>query len=129
MAASVQKNQQSTISQRTHPDGGLGAVDEEVVTVETCPSGGELVPLALIDEVYGENGLQNILRRHLTLLKTLAVLLNTFFTGDVCLRYSSAENGNNLVWALCRQLVGDQLVQPSSRDSVVFEGGGLKQLN
>ncbi|GFF28865.1 hypothetical protein IFM46972_02469 [Aspergillus udagawae] len=129
VTATVQENEQATISQSTDTDRALGSVDEEVVAVQAGSGRGKFVTLALVDEVHGKDGLEDILGRHLTLFEALAVLLDTAFAGQVSLGYRTAQNSHDGVWTLSGQLVRDELIQPSSGDGVLFERRSLQQLD
>ena len=91
VGSSSQKHKQTTISKRSDTNRALGAVDEEVVAVKTGSGSGELVSVAFVDEIDGEDSLQNILRRDLTLLQAFAVFGNACLAGDVGLGDSTAE--------------------------------------
>ena len=129
VAATGQQDQQAAVGQGTHAHRALGSVDEDVVAVVARARGGELVPGALVDEVHGEDGLEDILGGYLTLLQPLAVLLHAGFAGLVRLGDGTAQDRDDGVGALGGQLVGDQLVQPPGGDGVLLEGGRLQQLD
>ena len=129
VTATVQQNKQATVSQSTNTDRALGSVDEQVVAVQAGSGCGELVTLALVDEVHGENGLEDILGGHLTLFEALAILLDTGFAGQMSLGDRTAQNSYNGIWTLRGQLVRDELVQPSSGDGVLLESRRLQQLD
>jgi hypothetical protein len=129
VTASAEENQETAVSKGTDTDGALGAVDEEVVAVQAGASSSELIALALVYEVDGEDSLENILGGDLALAKTVAVLFNSSLASEVGLGDSTTNDSNNLVGTLSSQLVGDKLIQPSGGNGVVLESGSLEKLN
>ncbi|KAH6606988.1 hypothetical protein Trco_006141 [Trichoderma cornu-damae] len=129
VAVAVEEDEETTIAEGADADGALGAVDEEVVGVETSTGGGKLVPETFIDEVDGEDGLQDLLGRHLTLFQTSSVLGQQRLAGDVRLGDGTAHNRQHGVGALGSKTLGDELIQPASGDGVLLESLGLEQLD
>ncbi|PNY27761.1 Uncharacterized protein TCAP_02317 [Tolypocladium capitatum] len=129
VAVAVEQDEETTIAECADADGALGAVDEEVVAVVARTGGGELVAVALVDEVDVEDGLENLLGRDLALFQTGAVLGHARLAGNVRLGGGAADDGEHGVGALGGEPVGDELVEPAGRDGVVLEGFRLQQLD
>ena len=106
MRASAKEDEHAAIGEGPDADDRLAAVDIEPVHVERRPSGGDVVPDALVDEVDGKNGLENLLGRDLALLEDALVLGPALLGGDVGLDDGTAEDGKVRVRPLRRQLVG-----------------------
>ena len=68
VTASSKKNKQTAIGKGADADRAFGAVDEEMVAVQTRSRCGELVSAAFIDKIDGEDGLEDIFGRHLAFL-------------------------------------------------------------
>ena len=129
VAAPVQQDQEAAVGQGANAHGALGAVDEEVVAVQAGPGGGELVAVAVVDEVDGEYGLQDVFRRHLTLFQPSAVLSRAGLAGCVGLGHRTADDGQHGIRPLRREPFRNQLVEPAGGDGVVLEGWGLQELD
>ncbi|CEI38582.1 unnamed protein product [Fusarium venenatum] len=127
--SSVEKDKDTTIAQGTDTNMALGTVDEKVVAVNAGTSGCELVTETLVDEVDGENSLQDVLGGHLTLLKAGSVLSHASLAGNVSLGNSTTGDSKHGLGSLSGKTLGDKLIQPTSGDGVVLEGLGLEKLD
>jgi hypothetical protein len=129
VASSVKENEETTIAQRTNTNGTLGTVDEEVVAVNTGACGCELVTVTLVDEIDGENRLENILGGHLTLFKASSVGSHASLAGNVSLGNGTTNDSEHGLRSLGSKTLGNKLIQPTSGDGVVLESLGLKKLD
>ncbi|ROV86895.1 hypothetical protein VMCG_10866 [Cytospora schulzeri] len=129
VTAAVKENKEATIAESANTDRALGPVDEEVVAVQARPGDGELVAEAFIDEVHGEDSLEYVLGRNLTLVQARLVVSNALLASKMRLGDSTANDSESGVRALSSKLVGDELVQPASGDGVVLEGLRLQELD
>jgi hypothetical protein len=129
VTAAVKKDKETTIAQRADTNRALGTVDEEVVAVNAGACGSELVTVTLVDEVDGEDGLENVLRGHLTLLKSGSVLSHASLAGNVSLGDGTTDNSKHGLGSLSSKTLGDKLIQPTSGDGVVLESLGLEKLD
>jgi hypothetical protein len=129
VTATVKQDEQTTVGKRSHTDGTSWTVDEECVAIEARASDSELVTRSIVDEVDGEDSLENVLGGDLTLLQADTVLGCANVTGDVSLGNGTRDDGQDGIGALGGELLGDQLVEPSSGDGVVLEGRSLEQLD
>jgi hypothetical protein len=129
VASSVKEDKETTIAQRTDTNGALGTVDEKVVAVDTSAGSCELVTEALVDEVDGEDSLEDILGGNLTLLKAGSVLSHASLTGDVSLGDGTTHNSKHGLGSLSSKTLGDKLIQPTSGDGVLLKSLGLEKLD
>uniref|UniRef100_A0A098DQ14 Uncharacterized protein n=1 Tax=Gibberella zeae (strain ATCC MYA-4620 / CBS 123657 / FGSC 9075 / NRRL 31084 / PH-1) TaxID=229533 RepID=A0A098DQ14_GIBZE len=129
VTSSVEKDKDTTIAQRTNTNMALGAVDEKVVAVDAGTSGCELVTETLVDEVDGKDRLEHVLGGHLTLLKAGSVLGHASLAGNVSLGNGTTGDSKHGLGSLSGKALGDELVQPTSRDGVVLESLCLKKLD
>jgi hypothetical protein len=129
VASSIEQDKETTVAQSTDTNRALGAVDEEMVAVRAGTGGGELVSETLVDEVDGEDRLQDILGGNLTLLEASAILGHAGLTGNVSLGDGTADNGEHGLRSLSGKTLGDELIQPTSGDGVLLEGLGLEKLD
>ncbi|KAH3686398.1 hypothetical protein WICPIJ_002577 [Wickerhamomyces pijperi] len=125
----VKGNQQPTVGQLLDTDFDLGTVDEQSVDLIGRLGSSELVSVAFVDEFHWEDGLQGVLGWNLTLLQRGHEVLLGFLRRDVGLGDGTTDGGNGGVWSFGSQLLGDQFIQPTSGDGVVFEIGGFQQLD
>ena len=105
MTPAVEKNEQTTIAQGAHADGALGSVYEEMIAIRTRSRRRELVPVALIDKVDGEDGLQDVLGRYLALLKARLVIGYARLARNVRLGKSAADDSQDGVGPLRGQFL------------------------
>ena len=93
-----------------------------MVAVQARSSGGELVSVSIVDKIDGENSLEDVLCWGLDPFPSLVgVLGNARLACDVSSADGTANNSKHGVWSLNSQLVGDQLIEPSSSDGIVLE--------
>lgn len=118
---SVEENEHTTISKGSDTDDSLASVDVKSVGVERGPSGGEVVSNALVDEVKGEDRLERVLGRNLTLIENAAVFGPARFRSDVRLNDGSAEDGEVGIGSLRCELLGDKAIEPGGGDGVLLE--------
>jgi hypothetical protein len=129
VTAAVEQDEQTTVGKRSHTNGTSRAVDVECVAVESGAGDSELVTRSIVDEVDREDSLENVLGGDLTLLQADTVLGVADVTGDVSLGDGTRDDGEDGIGTLGGELLGDQLVEPSSSNGVVLEGRGLEQLD
>lgn len=77
--------------------------------------------LTLVDEVDGEDGLEQRLGRCLTLFENRDELRGALLSHQVSLGGRTTDNGNSGVWALGREAGADEIVEPSGCDCVGLE--------
>jgi hypothetical protein len=125
----VEEDKDTTIAQGTDTNMALGAVDEKVIAVDAGTGGCELVTVALVDEVDGEDSLEDVLGGHLTLLKAGSVLGHAGLTGNVSLGNGTTSDSKHGLGSLGGKTLRDELTQPAGGNGVLLEGLGLEKLD
>jgi hypothetical protein len=129
VTATAEEDEKTSVAESADTHRTLRTVDEQVVAVQTGSGCGELVSVALVDEINREDRLENILGRDLTLLEAGTVLGDATLASNVGSANGTADDGKHGVWTLSGELLGNQLIQPTRRDGVVLEIWSLQKLD
>lgn len=127
VGSTVKKDEHTSVGQRSNANDSLASVNVESVGVGSGSSGGEVVSNSFVDEVKGEDCLESVFRRNLSLVQNPSVLGPAALRSNVGLDDGTTDNSERRIRSLGGELVGDQPIQPSSGDGVLFEVTGLKQ--
>jgi hypothetical protein len=129
MTPAIEHDKQFTISQRTSTGNGLTTVQEQCPHILGGACASKVIPSVLIDEIYAEDGVEQVTSRNLTLVKDVFVFAGASVSSEMGLRHCTTDDSKSSVRTLGGELVADKGAQPPSCEGVFGERLEFKKLD